>query len=117
MMAAAAECGANVRQFSLDLIKRPVIFTGGGGVYEVFHNKIHTFYEPLSIADDLLSLKSIANKNVTQTELSILSVAYGLAISQGREPVMTPLRELFEHINILPEKKSDGYEHGLSDFS
>lgn len=117
LMKAAEECGADVKRFSLDLIKRPVIFTGGGGVYEVFHNKIHTFYEPLSVADDLLSLKSISNKNVTQTELSILSVAYGLANSIGREPVMTPLKELFVHIHILPEKKDDGYEHGLSDFS
>lgn len=117
MMIAAEKCGADVRQFSFDLIKRPVIFTGGGGVYEVFHNKIHTFYEPLSIADDLLSLKSITNKDVTQTELSILSVAYGLAISQGREPVMTPLKELFIQIKILPEKKIDEFEHGLSDYS
>lgn len=117
LMKAAAECGADVKKFSLDLIKRPVIFTGGGGVYEVFHNKIHTFYEPLSVSDDLLSLKSIVNKNVTQTELSILSVAYGLANSIGREPLMTPLRELFKHIKILPEKKEGEYEHGLSDFS
>jgi len=117
MMEAAANCGADVRQFAIDLSKRPVIFTGGGGVYGVFHKKIHIFNEPLSVSSDLLSLKSITNKNVSDDELSILSVAYGLSIPQMREPTMTPLKELFAHIHIIPEEKKQGYEHGISDFS
>ena len=96
---------------------RPVIFSGGGGVYEVFHKSVHMFSEPVSVSKDLLSLKNVTEKRISDVELSILSVAYGLSIPQVREPVMTPLQQLFNHIHIHHERASrpTGYEHGLSD--
>jgi len=96
---------------------RPVIFSGGGGVYEVFHKSVHMFSEPVSVSKDLLSLKNVSEKRITDVELSILSVAYGLSIPQVREPIMTPLKQLFSHIHIHNERasKTIGYEHGLTD--
>ena len=96
---------------------RPVIFSGGGGVYEVFHRNIHMFTEPVSVSKDLLSLKNVTEKRISDEELSILSVAYGLSIPQVREPVMTPLTQLFNHIQIREEraKQSSSYEHGMTD--
>ena len=96
---------------------RPVIFSGGGGVYEVFHKSVHMFSEPVSVSKDLLSLKNVTEKRISDVELSILSVAYGLSIPQVREPEMTPLKQLFSHIHIHHERarQSNGYEHGLSD--
>ena len=96
---------------------RPVIFSGGGGVYDVFHKSIHIFTEPVSVSKDLLSLKNVTEKRISDVELSILSVAYGLSIPQVREPVMTPLKQLFSDIHIHQERASrpTEYEHGLSD--
>lgn len=96
---------------------RPVVFSGGGGVYEVFHKRVHLFSEPVSVSKDLLSLKNVTEKRISDVELSILSVAYGLSIPQVTEPVMTPLNQLFSHIHIQKERArlSSGYEHGLSD--
>ena len=96
---------------------RPVFFSGGGGVYDVFHKSVHVFSEPVSVSKDLLSLKNVTEKRISDVELSILSVAYGLSIPQVREPVMTPLQQLFSHIYIHQERaeRSTGYEHGLSD--
>ncbi len=96
---------------------RPVIISGGGGVYSVFHKRIHVFSEPMSVSKDLLSLKFVREKNISDEELSILSVAYGLSIPQIKEPDMTPLALLFNNIHISNNGLSseDTYEHGLTD--
>ena len=98
------------------LLDRPVVYSGGGGVYEEFHQRIHIFTEPLSLSKELLSVKNVSNKKVTDEELSILAVAYGLSIPQMKEPEMTPLGELFNHMTIEEKRRQHtGYEHGLSD--
>ena len=53
-------------------------------------------------------------KDLTDEELSILSVSYGLSVPQMREPEMTPLAKLFEHIKMVSEGHNQ-YEHGISD--
>lgn len=98
------------------LMDRPVVYSGGGGVYEVFHKRIHIFTEPLSLCQELLSVKNVTNKNVTDEELSILAVAYGLSIPRMKEPEMTPLEDLFNHMTIEEKQRQyTGYEHGISD--
>ena len=102
----------------LDMLEnRPVIYSGGGGVFEVFHKSIHVFSEPISVSKDLLSLKNVSDRRITDDELSILSVAYGLSIPQVKEPEMTPLEQLFSHIHLEKSTRANtnGYEHGLSD--
>lgn len=96
---------------------RPVIFTGGGGVYDAFHKSIHLFTEPISVSKDLLSLNNVTEKHISDDELSILAVAYGLSIPQVKEPDMTPISQLFGHINLQKDQSvlGNGYEHGLSD--
>lgn len=114
---AALKQGISTERLTQMIEDRPVIFTGGGGVYEVFHKSIHRFTEPVSVSKDLLSLKNVTNKRLTDNELSILSVAYGLSIPQVKEPEMTPLNQLFRHISFHEEraKPSREYVHGLSD--
>ena len=98
------------------LLDRPVVYSGGGGVYDVFHQRIHIFSETLSLSKELLSVKNVSNKKVTDEELSILAVAYGLSIPQFKEPDMTPLEEMFDHINLSDVRRRDTeYDHGLSD--
>ena len=117
LVMAALKQGISKERLMPILENRPVIFSGGGGVYEVFHNCVHIFTEPVSVSKDLLSLKNVAKKKISDEELSILSVAYGLSIPQVREPVMIPLNQLFKHINIqvVHANRNTGYDHGLSD--
>lgn len=114
-MAALKKGIAKERIMSL-LMDRPVVYSGGGGVYDEFRRRIHIFTEPLSLSKELLSVKNVSNKKVTDEELSILAVAYGLSIPQMKEPEMTPLEELFDHMTIEQRRREQtGYEHGLSD--
>lgn len=117
LVAAAYRSGIMPSQLSSIVYNRPVVFSGGGGVYEEFHSPLHMFREPLSVSKDLLSLSNVTDKNISDAELSILAVAYGLSIPQLREPIMTPLDDLFAHIRIQKESaRQSDYEHGLSDF-
>lgn len=117
LVKAALKKGISEERLLPIVVDRPVIYTGGGGVFDVFHKKVFRFSEPISVSKDLLSLKNITEKRITDDELSILSVAYGLSIPQVREPVMTPLTQLFRHINIHESRapRASGYEHGMSD--
>lgn len=112
LMDSIKRCGGDGREFSFTLMKRPVIFSGGGGVLPEFQHSVHVFQEPLSVSSDLLSLKNITNKNITDDELSILAVAHGLSIPQMKEPEMIPLDQLFANIRIEQGITRHGYEDG-----
>jgi len=95
------------------LMNRPVIYTGGGGVYETFHRGVHYFQDPLSISKDLLSIRNITNKSISQAELGILTVAYGLSIPQRRSPDMVPIDEFFS--GVMGEKRQETPDYGVDD--
>lgn len=118
LVKAALKQGISIERLMPILEERPVVFSGGGGVYDVFHKGVHMFSEPVSVSKDLLSLRNVSDKRISDDELSILSVAYGLAIPQVREPIMTPLKQLFSHIHLRSSVRSSrtgSYEHGLTD--
>lgn len=118
LVKAALKQGISVERLMPILEERPVVFSGGGGVYDVFHKGVHMFSEPVSVSKDLLSLRNVSDKRISDEELSILSVAYGLSIPQVREPVMTPLKQLFAHIHLrssVRTSQTGSYEHGLTD--
>lgn len=114
LLKASSKSGITSTQLKDALYSRPVIYTGGGSVYDSFIVGMHVFTDPISISKDFISVKNITNKDLTDTELSILSVSYGLAVPQMREPEMTPLGKLFEHIKMVTDDKSQ-YVHGISD--
>ena len=118
LVQAALKQGISVERLLPIIEERPVVFSGGGGVYDVFHKGVHMFSEPVSVSKDLLSLRNVSDKRISDEELAILSVAYGLAIPQVREPIMTPLKQLFSHIYLHSSvrfSRTGSYEHGLSD--
>ena len=113
---AALKRGIGKERIMPILSARPVVYSGGGGIYEEFHKRIHVFTEPVSVSKELLSLKNISNKRLTDEELSILAVAYGLSIPQFKEPEMIPLENLFDSIQLVNERqRPSSYEHGMSD--
>ena len=114
LLEAGSRSGITVTQIKEALYSRPVIYTGGGGVYDSFIDSMYVFTDPMSMSKDFVSIKNITNKDISDEELSILSVAYGLSIPQDREPEMTPLSKLFENIKMLSEGRVH-YEHGISD--
>lgn len=113
---AALRNGISKERIMSVLLDRPVVYSGGGGVYDVFHQRIHIFTEPLSLSKELLSVKNVSNKKVSEEELSILAVAYGLSIPQFKEPEMIPLEKMFDHIDLSAERRRETeYDHGLTD--
>lgn len=113
---AALQNGISKERIMPVLRDRPVVYSGGGGLYDVFHNRIHFFTDALSLSKELLSVKNVSNKKVTDEELSILAVAYGLSIPQMMEPKMTPLEGLFNHVPLEERRvRQSGYEHGITD--
>ena len=114
LIEASQHSGINSYKVKDALQGRPVIYTGGGGVFDILIRRIHVFTDPMSISKDFISLKNITNKNLTDIELSILSVSYGLSVAQIKEPEMTPLKNLFDHIKIILGEKNN-YEHGITD--
>ena len=114
LLEAATKSGLSSSQIKDALYSRPVIYTGGGGVYETLVDSIHVFTDAMSMSHDFIALKNITNKELTENELSILSVSYGLSVPQMREPEMTPLAKLFAHIKMASEDHVN-YEHGISD--
>lgn len=114
LIEAAKRSGISISQIKDALYTRPVIYTGGGGVYDSFVDTMYVFTDPMSMSKDFVSLKNITNKDLTDEELSILSVSYGLSVPQMREPEMTPLAKLFEHIRMESDDRTQ-YEHGISD--
>jgi len=116
---AASKCGITVNKLKDALYGRPVIYTGGGSVYDSFIDSMHMFTDPMSMSKDFISLKNITNKNLSDEELTILSVSYGLSVPQMKEPEMTPLSKLFDHIKFDDVNRNTTnygmYEHGISD--
>jgi hypothetical protein len=114
LLEASSRSGITSTQLKEALYSRPVIYTGGGSVYDAFIVGMHVFTDPMSMSMDFISEKNITNKDLTDTDLSILSVSYGLAVPQMREPQMTPLAKLFQHIKMISENNVE-YVHGISD--
>lgn len=110
----ASHSGISITQVKDALYTRPVIYTGGGSVYDAFIDSMYIFTDPMSMSKDFVSMKNITNKDLTDEELSILSVSYGLSVPQMREPEMTPLAQLFKHIKMESDDRVQ-YEHGISD--
>ena len=77
LIEAAKRSGITITQIKDALYTRPVIYTGGGGVYDAFIDTMYVFTDPMSMSKDFVSLKNITNKDLTDEELSILSVSYG----------------------------------------
>lgn len=59
---------------------QPIIFCGGGSVYDVIHSAIGFFTDKRKINKELLNIRNVRNsKNIPKELYAILAISYGLA--------------------------------------
>lgn len=101
-----------------DAIKnRPVIFCGGGSIYKSMQSTIESFTDIKRINKNLLNIPFVKNKNIKRNLYTILATSYGLSVPIEDDIKLTPIDEIFSHIEKSSTQDDDyGYEHGLTDY-
>ncbi len=99
------------------LEKRPIVFCGGGSMYESMRMPLHSFTDIVLINKDVLSIPHVKNTNLRNQLYPILATSYGLSIPSEDEMNMTRIEEVFAR---LPVRENDVYdnwrnEHGMLD--
>lgn len=106
-------------QLRVALENRPVVYCGGGAIYNSMQTSLQYFTDIKLINKNLLNIPFIKNQNLDEKLFIILATSYGLSIPLENEIVLTPIEEVFNHIEAS-ESESDKwdykYDHGLSDF-
>ena len=98
------------------LENRPVVFCGGGAIYNSMQTSLLTFRDIKLINKNLLNIPFVRNQNINEKLYTILATSYGLCIPLENEIVLTPIENVFNHI-VAPEadKWDYKYDHGLTD--
>lgn len=99
------------------LANRPVVYCGGGSMYDKMRIPLYYFTDEKLIDQELISIPYLKNKNIDSSLFTILATSYGLSIPLEYEIHMTPIENVFEH---LPAKESEfsydlRIEYGLAD--
>lgn len=98
------------------LKNRPVIFSGGGSIYESMRLKILDFTDIKLINKNLLNIPFILNNEIDDKLFTILATSFGLSIPLEDEIQITEIENVFNHIITKNSTDSDyTYEHGLTD--
>lgn len=98
------------------LKNRPIVFCGGGSVYDSMRTSLLNFTDIKIINKNLLNIPGIKNRRIDQELFAILATSYGLSIPLENEIVITPIEQVFNHIVAQEQSQSNySYEHGLSD--
>jgi hypothetical protein len=112
----------NIHRFNISrlrdaLKKRPIIFCGGGSLYQTMRTSVLNFTDIKLIDKNLLNIPTILNQNIEDKLFTILATSYGLSIPMENEIYLTPLEKIFNHWETPETEQGDySYEHGLSDF-
>ena len=98
------------------LENRPVVFCGGGAIYNSMQTSLLTFRDIKLINKNLLNIPFVRNQNINEKLYTILATSYGLSIPMEDEIVITPIEDVFNHI-VAPESDEWDYkyDHGLTD--
>ena len=99
------------------LENRPVVFCGGGAIYDSMQTPLLTFKDVKLINRNLLNIPFVRNKNINDKLYTILATSFGLSIPIENEIVLTPIEDVFNHI-VAPESDAWNYtyDHGLTDY-
>jgi hypothetical protein len=98
------------------LWNRPVIYCGGGSMYEPLRMRLSTFRDVQHLNRRMIGIDTLLNKDVNEHLWPILATSYGLSIPQLDDVVrVTPVGSVFDHIATDGNKYVGGeYEHGLT---
>lgn len=109
--------GFHVKRLKNALSQRPVVYCGGGSLYEQMRIALNNFSDINLIDKDLLNIPYIKNENINARLFTILATSYGLSIQLEEEMEMTKIEEVFNHLPEKEKGESNDWrkEHGLSD--
>lgn len=85
---------------------RPIVYCGGGSMYDLMRVPLHYFSDVRLINSDMLSIPYLKNTNINVEIFPILATSYGLSIPLEHEITMTPIEEVFAPLQSH-EKDSD----------
>ena len=94
---------------------RPILYCGGGSLYENMRTSIYHFQDQRLIDKDLLNIPTIKNKKIKKELFTILATSYGLSIPIEEKPKMEGMEKLFEKIPTIGNDNSV-IEYGLQDY-
>lgn len=98
------------------LKKRPIVFCGGGSLYQNMRIPLSNFSELRLIDKNLLNIRSVRNRNIDDRLFTILATSYGLSIQKENEISLTPIENVFNHMVAPKSGEWDyKYDHGLTD--
>ena len=106
----------SISKLRVALENRPVVFCGGGAIYNSMQTSLLTFRDIKLINKNLLNIPFVRNQNINEKLYTILATSYGLSIPMEDEIVITPIEDVFNHI-VAPESDEWDYkyDHGLTD--
>lgn len=109
--------GFNLSKLRDALKNQPIVYCGGGSMYNLMRIPLTNFTDVRLINKGLLSIPYISNKYIDESLFTILATSYGLSIQLESEIKNTPIEKIFDH---LPKKQKetliqDHTEHGMSD--
>jgi len=98
------------------LKNRPIVFCGGGSMYSSMRTRLTHFSDIKLIDKNLLNIPVIVNRKIDDKLYTILATSFGLSIPYENEIKLTPIEEVFNHLDA-PETDhwEYKYEHGLTD--
>ena len=107
--------GFNVSRLRDALKDKPIVYCGGGSMYDLMRIKLSYFTDIRLIDKSLLGIPYVKNKNIDVSLFTILATSYGLSIQLENDIKMTPIENVFSHLKREEIEKKNDYEHGLTD--
>jgi hypothetical protein len=109
--------GLEISRLRNALTARPVVYCGGGAMYDPMRSTLFYFTDIRLISKNLLNIPYVKNANIEPAIYSILATSYGLSIQLEDEIQMTPIEKVFSHLPHKVEDRANDWhnEHGLAD--
>ena len=107
--------GLNINKLRKALQDMPVVYCGGGSMYNAMRIPLSYFTDVRLIDKGLLNIPYVKNKNIDISLFTILATAYGLSIQLEYEIKMTPIENIFDHLPPKEKNYDLHKEYGLED--
>lgn len=96
------------------LNNRPIVYCGGGAIYDSMRIPLDSFTDVSLINKNLLNIPHVRNKFIDNEIYPILATSFGLSIPTENEMIMTRIEDVFAR---LPNKESDSFYNSQKDYN
>ncbi len=109
----------SVYQLNDAMVGRPIVYCGGGSVFEKMRVKQHFFHDMRIINKETLNIPNLVNRDIPDVYYTILATAYGLSIPTVDEISIIDASQLWKVVadNAVQDKPvlTELKEHGMLD--